>query len=264
VIDFLRIYALNLLLLPVHLGGAMKSVQQLITGEKIPFRRTPKVLGRTSAPRLYVALEYGLLLLCCAIGLFYASQGRWISAAFALVNGALYGYAIAAFIGFSESLQDLLPAWNSLVRQRLVPTVEAIGQGVVGNTSYFWRVQTILRNLRIQGSLYLTLSSCCALLEVFAPAALFGAVNASVTPIHVENRKPGTTEWVLTQPALRQEIEGYASLTSVNGADELKHSSSVQQPEVRTGCSNRLSSKAAADEQTAGVPSAGTLRTCSR
>ena len=221
VIDFVRVYALNLLLLPVHLGGAMKSVQQLLTGEKIPFRRTPKVLGRTGAPALYVALEYGLLLLCCVTGLLDALQGRWISAAFALVNGALYGYAISSFIGFSESLEDILPAWNSLLRQRLVPSVEAIEQRVVANTSYVWRVQAMLRNLRAQGSLYLTLSICCAFLEVFAPAALLGAVDTSLSPIHVENRKPGTTEWVLTRPALHREIEGYASLTSVNRGDRL-------------------------------------------
>ena len=183
VVDFLRIYAFNLLLLPVHLGGALKSVQQLLTGKKIPFRRTPKVLGRTSAPALYVALEYGLLLLCCVTGLLYASQGRWLSAAFALVNGALYGYAISSFIGLSESLQDLLPAWNSLVPQRLVPSVEAIGQRIVGNPTYLWRVQAMLRNLRAQGSLYLTLSSCCALLEFFAPAAVLGGVDVGIPPI---------------------------------------------------------------------------------
>jgi hypothetical protein len=163
VIDVVRVYALNLLLLPVHLGGALKSVQQLFTGEKIPFRRTPKVLGRTSAPSLYVALEYGLLLLCCVTGLLYASQGRWISAAFALVNGALYGYAIASFLGFSESLQDLLPAWNRLVPQRLASSVEPIEPRVVGTTSSVWQAQTMLRNLRVQGSLYLTLFCCCAL-----------------------------------------------------------------------------------------------------
>ncbi len=112
VIDFVRVYALNLLLLPVHLGGALKSVHQLLTTEKIPFRRTPKVLGRTSAPPLYVALEYGLLLLCCVTGFLYVSQGRWMSAAFLLVNGAMYGYAILSFIGFSESLQDLLSIRN--------------------------------------------------------------------------------------------------------------------------------------------------------
>jgi len=220
-IDFMRVYALNLLLLPVHLGGAMKSIQQLLTGEKIPFRRTPKVLGRTGAPALYVALEYGLLLLCCVTGLFYASQGRWISAAFALVNGALYGYAISSFIGFSESLDDLRPVWKGLAPQRLLPSLEAIGQRMIGSTSYIWRIPAMLRNLREQSSLYFALSSCCALLEVFAPAALHGAVDANLSPIHMENQKPGTTDWVLTRPALHREIEGYASLTSVNRGDRL-------------------------------------------
>ena len=219
---FMRIYAFNLLLLPVHLGGALKSVQQILTGKKIPFLRTPKVLGRTSAPALYVGLEYGLLLLCFATGLLNALHGRWVAAAFALVNGALYGYAISSFIGFSESLEDLLPAWHSLVRQRLAPSVEAIGQRVVDNSSYLCRVQTMLRNLRAQGSLYFALSSCCALVEIFAPTILLGAVDAGMTPIHVENRKPGTTEWMLTRPALHREIEGYASLASVNRGDELK------------------------------------------
>ena len=220
-IDFMRVYALNLLLLPVHLGGAMKSIQQLVTGEKIPFRRTPKVLGRTGAPALYVALEYGLLLLCCVTGLFYASQGRWISAAFSLVNAAFFGYAISAFIGFTESLEDLQPVWKSLRPQRLVPALDAIGQRIIGSTAYLWRIPSMLRNLRAQGSLYFAISSCCALLEVFAPAALFGAVNGAPSPIQMENRKPGTTGWVLTRPALHREIEGYASLTSVNRGEKL-------------------------------------------
>ncbi|MDP3598857.1 MAG: hypothetical protein Q8S75_17870, partial [Nitrospirota bacterium] len=199
----------------------MKSIQQLVTGEKIPFRRTPKVLGRTGAPALYVALEYGLLLLCCVTGLFYASQGRWISAAFALVNGALFGYAISSFIGFAESLEDLQPAWKSLRPQRLVPSLEAIGQRMVGSTAYLWRIPAMLKNLREQSSLYFALSSCCALLEVFAPAALLGAVDGTLSPIQLENRKPGTTDWVLTRPALHREIEGFASLTSVNRGDKL-------------------------------------------
>jgi cellulose synthase (UDP-forming) len=222
VIDLVRVYALNLLLLPVHLGGALESVQQLLTGEKIPFRRTPKVLGRTSASAPYVALEYGLLLLFCVTGLLDALQGRWVWAAFALANGALYAYAIAAFIGFSESLQDLLPVWTSLRHQCLIPSLEAIGQRLVGTTFYIWQGQAILRNLRTQVFLYRTLSSCCALLAVFVPVALLGGVDANVPPILVENRKPGTTEWVLTRPALHHEIEGYAALTSVNRGDRLR------------------------------------------
>lgn len=40
--DLLRVYALNLLLLPVNLGGVLRSLHQGFKGHKIPFRRTPK------------------------------------------------------------------------------------------------------------------------------------------------------------------------------------------------------------------------------
>jgi len=43
--DLVRVYALNLLLIPVNLGGVFKSIQQGITRRKIPFGRTPKVPG---------------------------------------------------------------------------------------------------------------------------------------------------------------------------------------------------------------------------
>ena len=38
----------------------------------------------------------------------------------------------------------------------------------------------------------------------------------------LENQKPGTTDWQLTNPAIKREIEGYASLTSVDRGDEIK------------------------------------------
>ena len=50
--DIFRIYGFNLILLPVNLAGVLKSMQQAITGEKIPFARTPKVKDRTAAPAL--------------------------------------------------------------------------------------------------------------------------------------------------------------------------------------------------------------------
>src|SRR5205085_1470397 len=40
--DVLRIYGFNLILLPVNLAGVLKSLQQAMTGKKIPFARTPK------------------------------------------------------------------------------------------------------------------------------------------------------------------------------------------------------------------------------
>ena len=49
-IDLFRVYALNLLLIPVNLGGVFKSLQQAVTRRTIPFSRTPKVAGRTTAP----------------------------------------------------------------------------------------------------------------------------------------------------------------------------------------------------------------------
>jgi PKD repeat protein len=41
-------------------------------------------------------------------------------------------------------------------------------------------------------------------------------------PTQLENAKPGTTAWQLTNPALNREVEGYASLTSVNRGGQLK------------------------------------------
>ncbi len=46
--DVLRIYGFNLILLPVNLAGVFKSIQQAVTGKKIPFARTPKVRDRTA------------------------------------------------------------------------------------------------------------------------------------------------------------------------------------------------------------------------
>src|SRR4051794_13534260 len=47
---------------------------------------------------------------------------------------------------------------------------------------------------------------------------LFAAVSYAhaANPIQTENAKAGTTAWRLTNPATAREIEGYASLTSVN------------------------------------------------
>ena len=40
-------------------------------------------------------------------------------------------------------------------------------------------------------------------------------------PIQRENARPGTTEWRLTNPARDHQIEGYASLTSVNRGQQI-------------------------------------------
>ncbi|TLZ32418.1 MAG: hypothetical protein E6K29_01495 [Gammaproteobacteria bacterium] len=65
--DLASVYALNLLLIPINLGGVFKSIQQSMTRKKLPFGRTPKVSNRTAAPALYLLAEYGMFL-CWSLG----------------------------------------------------------------------------------------------------------------------------------------------------------------------------------------------------
>jgi len=106
-IDLFRVYALNLLLIPVNLGGVLKSLQQAVTGRTIPFSRTPKVAGRTTAPPTYVLCELLLIGYCLVGASVDAWHGRWMHALFALINAGILGYAFARFVGFREGLEDL-------------------------------------------------------------------------------------------------------------------------------------------------------------
>lgn len=105
--DLVRIYALNLLLLPVNLTGVFKSLQQAITGRRIPFARTPKVSGRITVPVQFVLAEYALLLSWLAGFGIDLHGGRWISASFCLANALLLAYAIGQFVGWRASWEDI-------------------------------------------------------------------------------------------------------------------------------------------------------------
>ena len=116
--DLPRVYALNLMLVPVNLGGVLKSVQQGVSGKKIPFGRTPKILGRTAAPRMYVLAELGLV-----VYIFFAASmdllsGKYVHSAFSLANGILFLYVIWRFIGVKESKQDILLGTRKLSLRR--------------------------------------------------------------------------------------------------------------------------------------------------
>ena len=60
------------------------------------------------------------------------------------------------------------------------------------------------------------LTALILLLSLYTPDLLW-----ALNPIQSENQHPGTSEWQLSNPALHHEIEGYASLTSVNGGESL-------------------------------------------
>lgn len=129
-VDMLRVYALNLLLIPVNIGGVLKSIQQGVSGKKIPFGRTPKVSGRTAAPALYVLAGWLMLAhwVVGASGDFV--DGNFNHAVFAVVNAMFLAYALVAFIGVRESVEDVRLAFR---RTPKIKPVEALPTTVAAN-----------------------------------------------------------------------------------------------------------------------------------
>lgn len=123
--DVFRVYALNLLLIPVNLGGVLKSLQQGWTREKIPFGRTPKVEGRTAAPALYVAAEFGMLLWWTAAAAKDFALGHYAHVAFALLNAAFLAYAIRYYLGFRPGWKDLVSDLGTRFPRLALPLTRA-------------------------------------------------------------------------------------------------------------------------------------------
>jgi len=109
--DVFRIYGFNLILLPVNLAGVLKSLQQALTGKKIPFARTPKVKNRTVAPLLYV-IAPPLIVAFSVFTLWRDIVGHnWANATFAGFNAFVATWAIFAYIGIGNTLID---TWRGL------------------------------------------------------------------------------------------------------------------------------------------------------
>ena len=106
-LDLPRIYALNLLLIPISLEGLLNALRQMLTGRKPSFRRTPKVFQRTTAPARYILVPIAVLLLALlAAGADYFAGSRSF-AILGLVNVAFLGYALVSFVGVREGLEDV-------------------------------------------------------------------------------------------------------------------------------------------------------------
>lgn len=105
--DLAKVYALTVLLIPANFVGTIQSLRQACGGGAIPFGRTPKILGRTRTPALYVAACYAIPLL----GLLQAAndllERRYMHLLYGLLMslGALYG--IFGLLGAGESWDDL-------------------------------------------------------------------------------------------------------------------------------------------------------------
>lgn len=105
--DVLRIYGFNLILLPVNLAGVLKSLQQALTGKKIPFARTPKIKNRTATPLLFLLAPLFIVAFSVlTVWRDYNAQ-NWANAAFAIFNAILASWAILAYIGVGHLLVDV-------------------------------------------------------------------------------------------------------------------------------------------------------------
>jgi hypothetical protein len=105
--DVFRVYALNLMLIPVNLGGVLQSLRQGWTGKKSPFGRTPKIKGRTTTPPRYLIAEYAMLTQWLLGATFEFLHGRLLHGWFALANAAFLAYALIRFIGLPEVRDQL-------------------------------------------------------------------------------------------------------------------------------------------------------------
>lgn len=110
--DIFRVYALNLLLVPVNLGGLLKSIEQGITKKKIPFRRTPKVMGHTTSPVLYLVIEFVVLVYFFWGSLYDIYKYQFNHALFGFFNGMFFLYAFKRFIGFKKAIEDIKTAFQ--------------------------------------------------------------------------------------------------------------------------------------------------------
>ncbi|MEJ1921871.1 glycosyltransferase family 2 protein [Microbacterium sp. KHB019] len=104
--DIFRIYGFNLILLPVNLAGVLKSLQQGMTGRKIPFARTPKVKDRTSSPLLYIISPVAIIAYSAFIAWRSYQDASWWTLAFSAFNAICAAWAFLGNIGIRNGLVD--------------------------------------------------------------------------------------------------------------------------------------------------------------
>ncbi len=110
--DVFKVYALNVLLIPINLLGVATSIGQAVRRSKVPFLRTPKVRGRTVSPAALLWAEVLLVVHWFVAASFDVAGGRTIHATFAAVHGIVLAYALVRFIGFGNVVEDLMRPWR--------------------------------------------------------------------------------------------------------------------------------------------------------
>lgn len=123
--DVVRVYALTLLLIPVHLGGTLRSLWQACTGQRRAFGRTPKVPSRTPVPALYVVAVGVLLVHWLVLAASDLAHDRNARAVFTTMNVGLLAYAVTRFMGWRSAAGDL---WLRLTGRAGVWATRTTGQ----------------------------------------------------------------------------------------------------------------------------------------
>jgi cellulose synthase/poly-beta-1,6-N-acetylglucosamine synthase-like glycosyltransferase len=128
--DALRICALNLMLFPIITAGVLKQFQQIVTGRKIPFGRTPKVKDRTAAPAIYYIAELAIIAFFGHEVARHVMLQNWPLAAYSSINMLFFFYALVRFIGIKAMLQDLGAAVAHLFRRARLPVAAPVAESV--------------------------------------------------------------------------------------------------------------------------------------
>jgi cellulose synthase/poly-beta-1,6-N-acetylglucosamine synthase-like glycosyltransferase len=126
--DIFRVYGFNLILLPVNLAGVLKSLQQTVTGRKIPFVRTPKVKNRTSASIVFVLAPHAIVIFSGFTVWRNVEAGNWGNATFAAFNMLITFITVLTTIGIWNSIVDVwlgLTDWLWVDNKRGRTAVEA-------------------------------------------------------------------------------------------------------------------------------------------
>jgi len=110
--DLIRVFSLNLLLVPINVGGMGLSIYQAVKGRKARFQRTPKIGGRTSVPPTYVIAEFTGLLALFLLSWQDLQSGYPVHGLFLLIHALFLLYAIKIFMGFRQSYGDLARLWE--------------------------------------------------------------------------------------------------------------------------------------------------------
>jgi len=114
-LDVLRIFGFNLIMLPVNASGVLQSLQQLVTGSKSVFRRTPKISSRTVAPASFVILAWIIVVGSALMMILNFHDHRNLSATFAAINLVLAAASVVSLIGIRHSITDVWVAIRGFI-----------------------------------------------------------------------------------------------------------------------------------------------------